>query len=73
MDAIGKLLLSAGLMLAALGGLIWAISRLGFRGLPGDIIYRSDRVTIYFPIVTMLVLSLLMTLALWLWQWVRRG
>lgn len=34
--------------------------------MPGDIVYRGKNTTIYFPIVTSIVLSILLTLILWL-------
>jgi hypothetical protein len=68
----GKLLILIGLALVALGLLLWGLGRLGFRGLPGDIRYESPHVRVYFPIVTCLLLSLLMTGLLWLWHWLTR-
>ncbi len=41
---------------------------MGFRGLPGDIRYETDNVRIYFPVVTMLALSLVLSLVLWIIQ-----
>jgi hypothetical protein len=69
---IGKLLVVAGLLLAALGGFVWAAGRLGIRRLPGDIYYQGDGVRIYLPIVTCLALSVLLTAVFWLWQWLGR-
>lgn len=66
---IGKLLIAVGLGLAALGLLTVAASKLGLPRLgklPGDIVYRGKNTTVYFPIVTCIVLSALLTLALWL-------
>lgn len=69
---VGKLILILGVVLVIVGAAIWGLGRLGFRGLPGDIIYESDNVRIYIPIVTSIVLSVLLTLALWLWQWLTK-
>lgn len=66
---IGKLLIAIGLGLAALGLLTVAASKLGLPRLgklPGDIVYRGKNTTVYFPIVTCILLSALLTLALWL-------
>lgn len=66
---VGRLLIAVGLGLAALGLLTAAASKLGLPrlgGLPGDIVYRGKNTTVYFPVVTCIVLSALLTLALWL-------
>jgi len=66
---IGKLLVFAGMILVILGLAFMLGSRSSFFGLgrlPGDIQYKSKNVTLYFPIVTSLVLSVLLTLILWL-------
>ena len=57
---MGKVLLVAGLIIAALGALMMLGLPLG--RLPGDITIRRGNATFYFPIVTCLVLSVLFTL-----------
>ncbi len=71
---IGKLLLAVGIVLAAAGALLMFGDRLPLRlgRLPGDIVYQGRSTTLYFPIVTCLVLSLLLTLVLWLVFHLRR-
>lgn len=64
MASIGKLLLTAGVVLVVIGGGILLAERFGFRGLPGDIVWRSKGVTIYAPIVTSLVVSVVLSLIL---------
>ncbi len=50
-------------------GLAWPIVRkLPLGRLPGDIIHRSGNTTFYFPIVTMLLLSIVVSLLLWLFR-----
>ena len=44
-----------------LGAIVWVLGKLGFRGLPGDIRYESDKLKIYVPIVTCLVVSVVLT------------
>ena len=57
---MGRLLIIVGLIIAALGGLI----TLGvpFGRLPGDLVVRRGSFTFYFPIVTSIVVSILLTL-----------
>ena len=62
MDSIGKTLLVIGGLIAAVGLLIILFGRLGLGRLPGDIIIQRERFTFYFPIVTMLIVSIVLTL-----------
>ena len=64
MDALGKLLLAAGLLLVAAGIAFLLVSRLGLHRLPGDIVIRRQNVTIYMPLGLMIILSLLLTILL---------
>ncbi len=59
----------AGVVLVAAGLLFIAGSKASFLGLgrlPGDIIYRGKNSSFYFPIVSCLILSVVLTLILWL-------
>ncbi|HUU13827.1 MAG TPA: DUF2905 domain-containing protein [Terriglobia bacterium] len=65
----GKVLVIAGAVFVVLGLLLMASSKFSFFGLgrlPGDIAYKGKNVTFYFPIVTGIVLSVFLTLVLWL-------
>ena len=61
---LGRVLLFLGLGLAALGALLLLGGRLGLGRLPGDIVYRKGSFTFYFPLVTSVLLSVLLTLVL---------
>ncbi len=65
---LGKFLLLAGVVLVAVGALLYFTGKLPLRlgRLPGDIIYRGEHTTFYFPIVTCLLLSLGLSLIFWL-------
>ena len=66
---LGKYLVVAGLLLAAVGALLWSGFRKGWLGrLPGDINYSKDDFSFHFPIVTCLILSAILTLLLWLFR-----
>ena len=71
---LGRLLLFLGLLLVAVGVTLVFGARLPFRlgRLPGDIVYRSRNTAFYFPIVTCLVLSVLLTIVLWVISVLRR-
>ena len=48
-------------------GLLWPyLSRLGFGRLPGDIVIERENVTLYIPLATCLLLSLVLSLVFWL-------
>ena len=66
-SAVRALLLSLGALLLA-AGLFWPWVSRHLGRLPGDIVVRRPGFTFAFPIVTCLVLSLLLTLLLWLFR-----
>jgi DUF2905 family protein len=59
---MGKLLLVAGLVIAGIGLLMMA--GIPFGRLPGDIVIRRGNGTFYFPLVTSILLSIILTLLL---------
>ncbi len=68
LSGIGRLLLGAGLVLAAIGLLLVVAPRIpGLRHLgrlPGDILIERGNTTIFIPIVTSIVLSVVLTVIL---------
>jgi hypothetical protein len=67
MNEFGKVLVIAGLLIAAVGALLWAgIGKSWLGRLPGDIHYSRDNFSFHFPIVTCLIVSAILTLILWL-------
>jgi hypothetical protein len=64
----GKVLVGVGVAVVVLGLIALGLGKLGFRGMPGDIRMETDNVRVYFPIVTCIVLSVLLSAALWLWK-----
>jgi len=61
-----RLLVTLGVILVA-AGLLWPyLSRLGLGLLPGDIAIQGERGGFYFPIVTCLLVSLVLSLIFWL-------
>jgi hypothetical protein len=67
MGQLGRVLLGVGLALVVLGGLMLVGERLGLGRLPGDLVLKRKNVSIYLPIATSILLSLVLTLALNLW------
>lgn len=63
-----RLLIIIGLVVLALG-LLWPwISRLGLGRLPGDIAIHRDGFHFYFPITTSIIVSVVISLILWLFR-----
>jgi uncharacterized protein YybS (DUF2232 family) len=64
---LGKFLVVVGVVIAAVGVLLWTgVGKSWLGRLPGDIHYTKGDFSFHFPIVTCLLLSLLLTLILWL-------
>ena len=48
-------------------GIMWPISsRVGLGRLPGDIVFKGGGTTFYFPLVTCIIISLVLSAVLWL-------
>lgn len=69
MTQFGKLLVVAGLALAAVGALLWSGFGRGWLGrLPGDIHMEKGNFSFHFPLVTCLLLSAVLSLVLWFFR-----
>lgn len=68
MGEIGKLLIGLGMLLVVLGILAMAAGKLQLPlgRLPGDITWRGKNSVVYFPIVTSIVVSVLLSLVFWI-------
>jgi hypothetical protein len=71
---LGKALLAVGIVLVIVGIFLVSGARLPFRlgRLPGDIAYQERNGSFYFPVVTCILLSLALTLILWIVNLFRR-
>jgi Protein of unknown function (DUF2905) len=71
---LGRLLLVLGGLLVGVGAFFYFGGKLPFRlgRLPGDISYKGDHTTFYFPIVTCIVLSIGLSVLFWLLSRFRR-
>tara|TARA_B100001123_G_scaffold216720_2_gene244675 strand:- start:1455 stop:1652 length:198 start_codon:yes stop_codon:yes gene_type:complete len=57
---VGRALVVIGLLILGVGALVWLGFPLG--RLPGDLVYRRGSMTVYVPIVTSIILSVMLTL-----------
>lgn len=67
LQAAGKMLIVMGVAVCFLGGLLLLLglaARSGLPRLPGDIVWRRGNFTFHFPLATMLLLSLILTIVL---------
>ena len=61
-EGIGRTLIIVGIIIAVMGVLLAFGARLPLLGkLPGDILIKKDGFSFYFPVVTLLLLSLILT------------
>lgn len=74
MEQTGRALVVVGLGIAAIGGLMWlgVLRWLRLGRLPGDIVVERPGFSIYFPVMTMIVISVLLMLVTWLVAFFRR-
>jgi Protein of unknown function (DUF2905) len=68
MADLGKLLLVLGGVIIVVGAVLLLAGKLNlpFGRLPGDIVYRGKNTVFYFPIVTCIVISVVLSLIFWL-------
>ncbi len=63
-----RFLIGLGLLLLV-AGITWPLwSRIGLGHLPGDIVYRRGGATFYFPLVTCIIISVVLSALLWLFN-----
>jgi len=67
---VGRILIYAGLFLLLAGFAFIALNRLGIHPgkLPGDIIYKKGNTTIYLPIVTCILVSVILSILFWIFK-----
>lgn len=65
LDSIGKMLVFFGLFMAVVGFILMVAGKIGGLGrLPGDIFVQKGNFTFYFPVVTMIIISIVLSLVL---------
>jgi hypothetical protein len=69
MHDLGKALMVFGALLICLGALLTVVHKFPFVGkLPGDILVHKKNVTLYFPLATSLIASVILSCIFWLWS-----
>lgn len=74
MNELGKVILGLGLLLVVVGSLVLLAGRMGFPlgRLPGDFLYRGRRVSVFFPLGTSILISVILSALLYLISRFRR-
>ena len=69
MSELGKMLIILGVIIAVVGVILLAAPKIPWLGkLPGDITYRGERFTFYFPLATCILLSVVLSLILYFFR-----
>jgi len=68
MVEMGRLLVMLGVTLVVIGGIVILLGRTGLPlgRLPGDILYRGKNTTFYFPLASCILLSVVLSIVLFL-------
>ena len=69
---IGKWLIAAGVVIVLLGALMMLLGRVSLFKLPGDLEFGSKNWRIYLPIASCILISIILTVILWLINYFRR-
>jgi len=68
----GKWLIFAGITIALLGAIAMILGRIGLFKLPGDFEFGSKNWRLYIPIASCIIISIILTIILWLINYFRR-
>ena len=69
MNEFGKFLVGTGLIVAAVGALLWSGFGRGWLGrLPGEVHYTRGKFSFHMPLMTCLLVSAFLTILLWLFR-----
>lgn len=66
MPGVGRVLMITGGLMFLIGLALTVLGRIGMGRLPGDIVVERGSFTFYFPLVTSILLSLILSGLLWL-------
>jgi hypothetical protein len=74
MNELGKALLGLGLLLAVIGAVLLLAGRFGLPlgRLPGDMAYRGKHVSVYFPLGTSILISIVLSILFYVFSHLRR-
>lgn len=61
----------SGVILFLVGGVFWLLGKnhIDIGKLPGDLHFKVGDIQVYIPLATSILLSIVLTLLVWLWRW----
>ena len=63
LQEVGRIIIVIGIILIVVGAFFWLFGKLPFIGkLPGDILIKREKYSIYFPITTAILISLFLSI-----------
>jgi len=68
----GKYILITGIVISIIGGIVILLGKIGLSQLPGDVELEGKNWKIYFPVISCIVISILLTGILWLIRFLRK-
>ena len=69
---LGKLILLTGIVISIVGVVIILLSKTGLFKLPGDLYFEGKNWKIYFPVVSCLIISIVLTVIFWIIHYLRK-
>jgi predicted Co/Zn/Cd cation transporter (cation efflux family) len=69
---IGKWLILAGIVISLTGAFVMVLGQVGLFKLPGDLQFGGKNWKVYFPIASCVIISIVLTIILWLINYLRR-
>ena len=68
----GKYILITGIVISIIGGIVILLGKIGISRLPGDIELEGRNWKIYFPVISCIVISIILTGILWFIRFLRK-
>ena len=69
---IGKLLILTGVFIALAGAVLLILGYAGLFKLPGDLVFGGKNWRVYLPIASSIIISIILTLIIWLINYFRK-
>ena len=71
LQQFGKMILLIGIIISAIGGIIILLGHFGLFKLPGDLEFGGKNWKVYFPVISCIIISVILTVILWIVSYFR--